>query len=166
MTRSHAGQRGMLLLGVLVIMALGSWSAVTAAQRWADARQRDAEAELLLVGMEYQRAIESYYFRSPAGLRQFPTRLEDLLTDPRYPAPVRHLRQLYRDPMAPASGWGLIRQGNSIVGLYSQAPGAPIKVANFDPALRGFDGAERYSGWRFTARIQPTGAAGLRTGSK
>jgi type II secretory pathway pseudopilin PulG len=166
MIRSRAGQRGMLLLGVLVIMALGSWSAVTAAQRWADARQRDAEAELLLVGRAYQQALESYYFRSPAGLRQFPTRLEDLLTDPRYPAPVRHLRQLYRDPMAPTVGWGLIRQGNGIVGVYSKAPGTPIKVANFDPALRGFDQAKRYADWRFTAHMQPRGGAVLKTPSK
>jgi type II secretory pathway pseudopilin PulG len=146
-------QRGMLLLGVLVWMALASWAAVNAGQRWADARQRDAEAELLQVGLAYQRALESYYFQSPPGQRQFPARLEDLLADPRFPTPVRHLRQLYRDPLAPTQPWGLVRQPDQrITGVYSLAPGQPIRSVHVDPRLRGFGAAVRYADWRFVAR--------------
>jgi type II secretory pathway pseudopilin PulG len=146
-------QRGMLLLGVLVWMALASWAAVNAGQRWADARQRDAEAELLQVGLAYQRALESYYFHSPPGQRQFPARLEDLLADPRFPMPVRHLRQLYRDPLAPAQPWGLVRQPDQrITGVYSSAPGIPIRSVHADPRLQGFSAAVRYADWRFVAR--------------
>lgn len=149
----------MLLLGVLVFIALAGWTAVTAGQRWADQRQHEAEDELLRVGLIYQRALQSYYFQSPNGIRQFPLRLEDLLVDPRYPMTVRHLRQLYRDPMAPAKDWGLIRQGGRIVGLYSQADGVPMRSSHFDPALNGFGPAASYADWRFVPAVALRAAA-------
>lgn len=146
-------QQGMLLLGVLVFIAIGTLMVSNASQRWADARQRDAEEDLLYVGLQYRKAIESYYFRSPPGRRQFPSRLQDLVQDPRFPQPVRHIRRLWPDPLAPDSEWGLIRQNGMIVGIYSQASGEPFRTANFDPALpqQLFGNAKSYKDWRFAS---------------
>jgi len=152
-------QRGLLLLGVLVALAIvGAMAAVTT-QRWAEARRRDAEEELLDVGLQYKQAIESYAARSPAGQRQWPTRLEDLTSDPRFPHIVRHLRRLYPDPLDPERPWGLIRQGNAILGIYSQSSQTPFRTANFEPALRGFEQATSYSEWRFIAAQRTAAAA-------
>ncbi len=155
-------QRGVLLLGVLVFLAVASYTTVLVGQRWIDERQRMAEDDLLYVGLQYRLAIESYYQRPPNGMmRQLPTRLEDLITDPRYPMPVRHIRKLYLDPMAPDQDWGVIRLGGGIAGVYSQAKGKPFRTANFDPRLPNFGVAKTYADWRFTfsAAVGASGAA-------
>lgn len=159
--RRRAQLRGMLLLGVLVFMAIGTLMASVASQRWADARQRDAEEELLIVGMQYRKAIESYYFRSPGVPRQFPASLKDLVQDPRFPQTVRHIRRLWPDPVDPTKDWGLIRQGDRIVGVYSQSTGQPFRSANFDPALpvQQFANAKTYRDWRFVSAVGVFAAA-------
>ncbi|MEY4754324.1 MAG: hypothetical protein RJA44_1999 [Pseudomonadota bacterium] len=145
-------QQGMLLMGVLVFLAVGTMGLVGISQRWADARQRDNEEDLLYAGLQYRQAIDAYYFRSPGNAKQFPTKLQDLVLDPRFPQPVRHIRKLYPDPLAPTRDWGLIRQGNFIVGVYSQSTGQPFRSANFDPALPdSFKSAASYKDWRFVA---------------
>ncbi|MFM2055782.1 MAG: hypothetical protein RLY71_167 [Pseudomonadota bacterium] len=164
--RRRAPLRGMLLLGVLVFMAMGTLMASVASQRWADARQRDAEEELLIIGMQYRKAIESYYFRSPGVPRQFPASLKDLVEDPRFPQTVRHIRKLWPDPVDPAQDWGLIRQGDRIVGVYSQSTGQPFRSANFDPALpSAFTNAKTYKDWRFVSGVGvlPAAASGIGT---
>ncbi|MEX8519310.1 MAG: type II secretion system protein [Leptothrix sp. (in: b-proteobacteria)] len=146
--------QGMLLLGVMVFLAISTLLLTNNSQRWADARQRDAEEELLYVGLQYRRAIESYYFRSPGLVRQFPSQLQDLVKDPRFPQPVRHIRRLWPDPLAPDKEWGLIKQGNMIVGVYSQVTGQPFRTANFDPNLpQTFSSAKTYKDWRFVSGV-------------
>ena len=119
------------------------------------AAQRDKEAELLFVGDEMRRAIASYYHRGP--VRQYPATLEDLLKDPRFPQPVRHLRQRYRDPVTNSAEWGLVlAQGGGIMGVYSLSEARPFKRANFAGANASFaDRAEAlgekitYRDWQF-----------------
>lgn len=155
-------ERGALLLGVLVFLAIASYTTLLASQRWADARQRMLEEDLLYVGLQYRLAIESYYQRPPNGtIRQLPPRLQDLVADPRYPMPVRHIRKLYLDPLAPHQDWGVIRVGQGIAGVYSQAAGKPFRSANFDPRLAHLGPAKTYAEWRFTyaAAIAASGAA-------
>jgi type II secretory pathway pseudopilin PulG len=151
----------MLLLGVMVFMAIGTLMASVASQRWVDARRRDAEEELLIVGMQYRKAIESYYFRSPGVPRQFPASLKDLVQDPRFPQTVRHIRRLWPDPVDPTQDWGLIRQGDRIVGVYSQSTGQPFRSANFDPALpaQQFANAKNYRDWHFVSAVGVFAAA-------
>src|SRR5262245_46206627 len=60
---------------------------------------RELESELLFAGDQIRRAIGEYYESSPAGLKQYPKKLEDLLRDNRYPGVRRYLRRLYFDPM-------------------------------------------------------------------
>jgi type II secretory pathway pseudopilin PulG len=165
MTSTQNTQRGALLLGVLVFLAVASYTTLLASQRWVDARQRMLEEDLLYVGLQYRLAIESYYQRPPNGIRQFPTRLEDLVRDPRYPALVRHIRKLYRDPLAPNQDWGLIRRGQGITGVYSQAPGKPFRRANFDPRLPNLGAAKTYAEWHFAygAAVAASGSASAGT---
>lgn len=150
--RRHGGtQRGFLLLGMLVALALLSLVAVGTGQRLADQRQRENEAELLFVGEQYRLAILSFWRDSPGGVRRWPTRLDELLEDQRFPMPRRHLRRLYPDPLAPDRPWGLVTQGAAILGVYSDAPGVPFRRAGFAPAHASFENASRYADWRFLA---------------
>lgn len=157
----HRPQHGALLLGVLVFLAVASMGLAGISQRWADARQRDAEEDLLYTGLQYQKAIESYWKSTPGAIKQFPVKLDDLLQDTRFAQPVRHLRRLWPDPMQPNKPWGLMRQGNGIVGVYSQSGGQPFRSANFDPALpqEVFGSAGSYRDWRFVSAVGVTAAA-------
>lgn len=152
-------QSGMLLLSVLVFLAIAALGLTLVTQRWSDAKRRDDEEELLRVGMQYRLAIESYYNRSPGRVKQLPGQLEDLVKDPRFPAPVRHLREVYADPLAPAKEWGLLRRGTAIVGVYSQAEGRPFRQANLTPWLGYEVQAETYEQWRFSFTV-PAAASG------
>lgn len=149
----------MLLLGVLVFLAIAALGLTLVTQRWSDAKRRDDEEELLRVGMQYRLAIESYYNRSPGRVKQLPGQLEDLVKDPRFPAPVRHLREIYVDPLAPSKEWGLVRRGTAIVGVYSQAEGRPYRQANLTPWLGYEVQAETYDQWRFSFTLPAAASA-------
>jgi type II secretory pathway pseudopilin PulG len=152
-------QRGMLLLGVLVFMAVASLGLAIVSQRWSDTRRRDDEEELLRVGLQYRKAIESYYMRSPGQVKQLPGQIEDLLKDPRFPGTVRHLREAYRDPLAPDQDWGQIRRGTGLVGVYSQAAGTPFRQDRLTTWLGYEVRAKSYDEWRFSYSAAAASAA-------
>ncbi len=141
--------RGVVLMGLVVLLALGGWATVLFAESAATARRREREEQLLFVGRQYQAALESYWRASPGPVRHLPATLDDLVRDPRFPNPVRHLRRLYPDPLQPDVPWGLLRRGNQIVGVYSQTDAAPLRRSGFGPGLESFEGAAQYSAWRF-----------------
>ena len=153
--RPGCGEQGFVLIGVLVALTLSALLAVHSGQRLADARQRECESELLGVGEQYRQAIQSYWRESPGGVRVWPTKLEDLVEDRRFPMPRRHLRKLYVDPLSPDSPWGLLKQGSAIIGVYSQTAGTPFRQTGFGAQQRGFDGAQGYEAWRFIAEVAP-----------
>ena len=146
-------EQGAILLVTLVALTLAAAAAVDHGQRRADERRRQAEAELLFIGEQYRQAIESYWRQSPGAARAMPTRLSELLQDPRVPFVRRHLRKAFSDPLLPGEEWGLVKQGNAIVGVYSLAPGTPFRRIGFSEAQRGFDDAASYAQWRFMARV-------------
>lgn len=148
--------RGFVLIGVLVVLTLAALAAAQVGQRRAEQRQRDAEEELLFVGEQFRAAIEAYWRDSPPRARALPRNLNDLLLDPRFPQPRRHLRRLYADPMEPGREWGLVRQGGAIVGVYSQAGGEPFRKVGFRDTQVGFENALQYADWRFVARLPAT----------
>ena len=154
-TTRHA-ERGAVLLMVLVLIALMSLNAAMALGGIGRVSQRSSEEELLFVGEQYRKAIESYWLQAPGGMRQWPRKLEDLVEDNRFPKPMRHLRKLYRDPMDPNQSWGLIQVGAGIVGVYSQSAGEPFRVTGFPDSQRGFENARRYSDWAFKVEIKPS----------
>lgn len=115
---------------------------------WQQAMQREREAELLAVGVEMARALASYKRAGPQNV--FPAKLADLLEDRRFPNPVRHLRRIYRDPFTGQPRWGQVLQGGQIVGLYSLAPGEPIRSHELPPELGDVaEGVRSYAEWVF-----------------
>lgn len=151
------GQRGFTYIGLLfVVMVFGAGLAGVSVV-WHTAARRDKEAELLFVGKQYRQAIASYY---ASGQREFPARLEDLLQDPRFPGVKRHLRRLYPDPITGAAEWGLVKLGDRIVGVYSLAPGAPLRevTAEFDDPPAG---GSAYSDWKFVVDPRTQGQAAV-----
>ena len=112
---------------------------------------REREADLLFVGQQLRDALTRYARESPAGAPKYPKTLDELLLDKRYPTVRRHLRRVYNDPMTGASTWGLIRQQDRIVGVYSLASGAPLKRSGFPPEMIQLTEAKSYRDWRFVA---------------
>lgn len=149
-TASRSGQRGVVLLVLLVALALLGVGLMNAVDVWSISRQREREKELLFVGDQYRQAIRSYYAAAPSGgQRGFPPSLEVLLDDDRFPTPVHHLRRAYPDPITGKAEWGLLKAGDRIVGVFSLSEAAPIKKAGFSPAHQAFKDAASYQDWVF-----------------
>jgi type II secretory pathway pseudopilin PulG len=148
-----------MLIGMLIVLSLAALAAVQGGQHLSDKRQRASEEDLLYVGEQYRQAIESYWRQSPNGVRSLPARLDDLVLDSRFPQPRRHLRKLYADPMAPDAPWGVIKLGNAVVGVYSQAEGVPFRQAGFRGVQASFENAQHYADWRFNFTVPAAGPA-------
>ena len=143
-------QRGVVLLTFLIALTLLGIGLMNAANVWTLARQREREQELLFVGEQYRQAIRRYYSAAPGGAqRGYPTSLELLLEDDRYPIPVRHLRRAYPDPITGKAEWGLLKAGDRILGVYSLSEGAPLKQAGFMREHEAFKDAASYKDWVF-----------------
>lgn len=150
----RARQAGFTYLALLFFVAtMGAVLAITG-MIWSTAQQRAKERQLLFVGNEYRKAITSYYERTPGTVKRYPRTLDDLLTDSRHLSTVRHLRRVYPDPLQPSAQWGVVRAPDGgIMGVYSQAEGAPIKRSKFNTRDLAFDGATRYTDWRFVHEL-------------
>jgi type II secretory pathway pseudopilin PulG len=140
--------RGFTYVGLLIAVALISIGLAAVGQLWSTAMKRERERELLFIGAEFRRAIGHYYEASP-GVKQYPRRLEELLEDQRFPVVKRHLRKIYLDPMTGKPNWGLIVQGDRILGVHSRSTDPPLKSDNFETSDNSFAGSGTYSDWRF-----------------
>lgn len=144
-----AAQResGFTYLTLLFVIAFMGIGLALTGELWRTAALRDREAQLLYAGGQYRRAIERYY---ASGLRQYPRSLEDLLKDPRKPNTQRYLRRLYVDPVTGSAEWGIVKAPDGgIMGVYSTSEAKPVKTGGFDLRNRAFEGAEKYSDWKF-----------------
>jgi type II secretory pathway pseudopilin PulG len=149
-TAVRPGQRGVVLLVLLVVLALLAIGLMNSVDVWSMSRQREREKELLFVGDQYRQAIQRYYSAAPRGAqRGYPPSLEVLLDDDRFPTPVHHLRRAYPDPITGKAEWGLLKAGDRIVGVYSLSEAAPIKQAGFGPGHQAFKDATCYKDWVF-----------------
>lgn len=146
--RNPRADRGLVLIALLIFLALSCLAVAAAADMWASVRQREREAELLFVGNQYRRAIESYWTASPAAAKALPTSVRQLLRDDRFPQPVMHLRREYADPIT-GEALQLITTGLAIVGVSSRSSEVPIKRANFPDRYAHFEAAATYAQWRF-----------------
>lgn len=143
-------EAGFTYLGILFAVAFLGVGAAATGTLWSVSGRRAMERELLFVGHEFRQALERYYRMGPAGARQYPRSLEDLLVDRRTGVEHHHLRQVYRDPMTGRRDWELIIiPDGSIVGVKSRATGRPLKRASFAPDDAGFEDADCYCDWRF-----------------
>jgi len=148
--------RGFTYIGLLIAVVLLGIGLALVGEVWNTAVKRERERELLFVGDQYRQAIGRYYESSP-GVKQYPRQLEDLLEDKRFPVVKRYLRRIYLDPMTGKADWGLVMQGDQILGVYSLSKDTPIKVANFPLVDSFFADSSSYSDWRFI--YAPFGAA-------
>lgn len=153
-------QRGMALLMVLVAVVVVGLMLGIAGSTWKTVRQREREKELLFRGRQYRQAIESYYKQKHGGaIGSYPTRLKDLLLDPRSLQPLRHIRKLYPDPMT-GGDWVLIKDpAGRIKGVHSSSTLQPFKQGGFRGDEESFNGAQKYSDWQFVYKGAPAASA-------
>jgi type II secretory pathway pseudopilin PulG len=143
-------QRGFTYMGVLFLLVLMGLGLAGAGQTWSLASRRAHERELLWVGGQYARAIRSYYALTP-GVKQYPSKLEDLVEDQRFTEPKHHLRQLYLDPITHEPFDVILAPDGRIGGVHSHSDDLPLKQAEFPQRWKDFKNAEHYSDWLFKA---------------
>jgi type II secretory pathway pseudopilin PulG len=147
-SRHHS--KGFTYAGILFAILILGLALGMAGTLWSIADRRDREARLLWTGDQYQQAIKSYFVSGPAGVKQYPQSIEDLLEDQRGPVLRRHLRREYADPITGKGDWQLERLGDgSIIGLRSASTRHPIKQAGFRPEHAAFVSATCYCDWLF-----------------
>jgi type II secretory pathway pseudopilin PulG len=144
---------GLVLLGALLLLMLASLAALVGAEVWATTMQREREEQLMFVGDQYRRAIESYWRATPGRVKALPGSLAVLLEDDRFPMPVRHLRRLYRDPLDEQADWGLVKTEGGIAGVYSTSTSKPIKRRGFPVRYAQFEESKTYVQWRFEFQV-------------
>ncbi len=148
--RLFRNQRGVTLMVVLVMVVLIGLTAGMAGTSWRSIMQQVKEEELLWRGDQYRKAIESYYGVNHGGIQRYPARLDDLLRDPRFPQPVRHLRRLYPDPFT-GEEWVFIKDpAGGIRGVRSASEDEPFKKAGFPEEYEDFADRMKYSEWEFS----------------
>lgn len=141
---------GFTFLGLMIIVAIMGVALLAVGEVWSAARQREKEQALLFVGNQFRRAITAYYVHAPNKQQPYPTSLEDLLKDPRYPTTQRYLRQMYLDPMTGSAEWGLLKKPNGgIYGVYSLSEQIPMKQNNFKLIDKDLVGKAKYTDWVF-----------------
>jgi type II secretory pathway pseudopilin PulG len=150
---------GFTYLGLIILIAIIGITSAASLQVGSILARRAAEEELLDIGSAFRAALVSYSAATPVGQATTPQSVQDLLKDPRYPNPLRHLRKLYADPLTGLEEWGFITiaspGGTGIVGVYSLSQGMPIKVGNFSAPFQHFQGKTSYRDWKFMALPQP-----------
>jgi type II secretory pathway pseudopilin PulG len=144
------GQAGFTYVGLLIFVAVLATAANAALSAGVGTLQREAEAELLAIGLEYRAALKSYAEATPIGQADAPKELAELLRDPRDPGVRRHLRRLYVDPLSGKAEWGVVRDpGGRIVGIHSLSTAATLRQDNFPLGLEGFKEARKHDQWVF-----------------
>ena len=106
---SHRPQRGATYVWLLAAGTIAGLALAKVGMAWEETAQRVREEELLRVGQAYAQAIDRYRRWSPGYRKDFPPDLPSLLEDRRFLVPVRHLRELYSDPLDPQRPWLLVR---------------------------------------------------------
>jgi len=96
------GERGHLLVGLVVLLACMMIMLTAAAQSWTFLVRRDREAELIHRGEEYARALA--FYQKEVG--SYPLKLDMLAK--KGPHGHRFIRKLYKDPIAEDGEWGLL----------------------------------------------------------
>lgn len=153
-----APQRGVAYLVLLASIAILGAATAATATIWSQAQRRERERQLLWVGDQYRRALLSY---AAKGGGVFPKKLEDLVEDPRSPAPRRFLRRLYEDPMTGEANWVIVRDRlGGIAGLHSRSEAKPLKTGQFPGTYAGFARAASYADWVFLAGAPASSALG------
>ncbi len=164
MTKHKKGERGAILIFLLITISLVGLLAGMAGTSWSTVTQRSKEQLLLWRGGQIRRAIGSYYMTGHAGMQpSLPQKIDDLLRDPRSLAVVRHLRSNYLDPMT-GDPFVLIRDSaGKIQGVRSSSTRQPFKQDGFKAENDDFTNKASYAEWQFIFR--PKGVTQVTTSS-
>ena len=94
---------------MLAVLLIGLFLA-KAGELWSTQVKRSNEEELLRIGREFRQAIKAYRLASSPASQPpgYPTRLEDLVKDPRVSFTRRFLRRIYVDPFTHKPVWSLM----------------------------------------------------------
>ena len=142
---------GVVLITVLLFIAASALVASAMVTNYQTARQREQEAQLLFVGVQYRNAIRSYYNTfAPDGARALPPTLHALVEDQRFSEHRQHLRELYPDPITGANDWIVVFHHGRVMGVHSRSERAPIKRSGFAPALAALADKSSYAAWEFS----------------
>ncbi len=142
-------QGGFTYIAVLTALAIFGIGLAALGTMWSAAAQRDKEAELLLVGAAYQRAIGDYYLSSPGTPKRFPAALDELVEDRRFVGTRRHLRKLYGDPVNHGGDWELVRAADGgIAGVCSLSVAPTLRRQPVQLGALTVAG-QRYADWQF-----------------
>jgi hypothetical protein len=141
---------GFSYIWFLIFLAILNYGLLLGVETISSNIKREKEKVLLVIGHQFRNAIRSYYEVQIAGKKnEYPSSLEDLLKDPRFPGVKRHLRQVFVDPITGQSDWGLVKINGRIVGIHSLSNLQPIKIDKFDIDDSQFQGKIKYSDWIF-----------------
>jgi type II secretory pathway pseudopilin PulG len=142
-------QRGFTYLTVMFVVAILLGGLALVGETWETSARREKETELLFIGNQYRRAIGLFYEATPGTVKRYPRTLEDLVKDPRQPGTQRYLRKLFPDPVT-GKEWAIIRgPDGGVQGVSSPSEQAPLKIAGFRVRDASFEGAQKYSDWKF-----------------
>ncbi len=148
-------QHGYILIWLLFLLAGMGAGLASIGSLWHTASQREKEQQLLFIGDQYRRSIESFWQASPGAKKRLPESLDELLVDPRFPNTVRHLRRIYADPITGKPEWGLVRDTNGgIIGVHSLSDRLPYKSQGFPDIYATFTGKTEYREWVFAAAMK------------
>ncbi len=143
-------ERGFTYIALLLLIAIMGAALAAESEVWHMAMKREKEQQLLFEGHQFRNALNRYYYGRGGLPGRFPTSLEDLLKDPRYPDTRRYLRKIYLDPITRSANWGPVKGPNGeIYGVYSLSEEEPAKKENFSLEDAAFEGKKKYSDWKF-----------------
>jgi type II secretory pathway pseudopilin PulG len=117
----NSSERGYVLLTLLLVVALMMIAAGAVVQTIAFQIKRDREEEMVHRGVQYARAIRSYYKK----FGRYPTKLEDLESANN----LRFLRKRYKDPIT-GKDFKLLHYGEAKLTLSNMLGGGGIPGAN------------------------------------
>ena len=148
-TGKRAG--GFTYLGLLILLFILGMVGAAGLKAGSLMQRAAAEEELLEIGAQFSEALRSYAAATPKGQPQQPPALADLLKDPRFPNPRRHLRKIFVDPITGRAEWGVmyLADQKGVIGVHSLSDQRPLKMANFDARFMGMENKEKLSDWRF-----------------
>jgi type II secretory pathway pseudopilin PulG len=133
--RVRRGEDGYILLTLLLLVALMAITAAAILPTLSFEIRRDREQEMIHRGVQYSRAIRTYYKK----FGRYPTRLEDLDNTNN----LRFLRKRYKDPLNKNQDFKLLHFGEPGVTLGGglSIPGGTIPGANPVGSPNGLNGS-------------------------
>lgn len=148
--------RGFTYLWLLAALAVIGVAMAAVGPLWAQQAQREREDELIRVGIAYAKAIEHYRALTPPGAPTSPREVSELLLDPRFASPVRHLRAAYADPMDPGQPMQpILDTAGGLVGVRSGSALEPLRRIAWTDGRHTLEPASRYQDWQFIAQVSP-----------